>query len=175
MYKTSSPPALIDLSTIMAAFSTPLPDSRPAVVLVPGGWHSPLHYSSFLDRLNHEGFVTVSERNPSCDCTNPDATSLVNDASAIRKIILSLAERDHEVVVAMHSYGGCPGAAAAQGLSKKERQAAGKPGGVVGLIFICAFIASEGDSLISKLPGGVPLKWMLLPVGYPRSFEKDPY
>ena len=173
LYKTFSPPALIDRSAIMASSSASSPDSKPAVVLVPGGWHSPLHYSSFLDRLNNEGFVTVSERNPSCDCTNPDATSLVNDASAIRKIILSQTERGYEVVVAMHSYGGCPGAAAAQGLSKKERQAAGKPGGVIGLIFICAFIASEGDSLISKLPGGVPLKWMVLPVSDPRSFEKD--
>ena len=44
----------------------------------------------------------------------------------------------------MHSYGGCPGSAAAGGLSKAARTAAGKQGGIIGLIFMCGFIAHEG-------------------------------
>lgn len=170
---TSSPSASINVSTTMAASSASVPSSQPVVVLVPGAWHLPLHYSSLLQRLNHQGFIAISERNPSCDCTDPDDTSTASDATAIREVILSQVESGHEVVVAMHSYGGCPGAAAAQGLSKKERQAAGKPGGVVGLIFICAFIANEGDSLISKLPGGVRPDWMMLRVSQSRRFQMD--
>ena len=157
----------------MAASSASPTYSKAVVVFVPGAWHSPLQYSSLLECLNHEGFITISERNPSCDCTNPDDTSTASDAAAIRKIILSQVDNGHEVVVVMHSYGGCPGAAAAQGLSKRERQIAGKPGGVIGLIFLCAFIASEGDSVISKLPGSVRLDWMVLHVSRPRRFQQD--
>ena len=138
------------------------------VILVPGAWHSPRHYDLVFEELRQEGFHAICERNPSCDCTNPDDTSTAGDASAIRRSIISRLNQGSEVVVIMHSYGGCPGAAAAQGLSKTERQAAGQPGGVIGLIFICAFVANKGDSLIGKLPGGVPEKWMILHVNIPR-------
>jgi len=137
---------------------------RPIIILVPGAWHAPLHYSHLLDGLKHEGFTTVSERNPSCDSADPSGTSTAKDAMAIRTLILSQIDKGHEIVVIMHSYGGCPGAAAAQGLSKTERQAIGLPGGVIGLLFICAFAAGEGDSLISKLPGAVRTDWMILHV-----------
>ncbi len=141
------------------------PSSPPTVViLVPGAWHAPDHYSRFLDGVQHHGLETLSERNPSCDAPNPHETSTAADASAIRQLILSQFDKGYDVVIAMHSYGGCPGAAAAHGLSKTERQAAGQKGGVIGLIFICAFVADEGDSLISKLPGGVRVEWMILHV-----------
>ncbi|KAK3171654.1 hypothetical protein OEA41_003738 [Lepraria neglecta] len=42
---------------------------------------------------------------------------------------------------------------AAKGLSKAEMPAASRKGGIIGLIFICAFVAQEGQSLISSLPG----------------------
>ena len=159
-----SQPTSIDLFATMAASSASPTYSKPVLVFVPGAWHLPFHYSPLLECLNHEGFITISERNPSCDCTNPDDTSTASDAASIRKIILSQVDNGHEVVVVMHSYGGFPGAAAAQGLSKRETQIAGKPGGVIGLIFFCAFIANEGDSLIGKLPGSVRFDWMVLDV-----------
>ena len=148
------------------AHTPSLESASPVVILVPGAWHSPSHYSLLFDGLKQEGFHAICERNPSCDCTDPDDTSTAADASTIRQRIISQLDKGLEVVIIMHSYGGCPGAAAAQGLSKSERQAAGQPGGVIGLIFICAFIASEGDSLIGKLPGGVPSKWMILHVSF---------
>ena len=149
------------------AHTSSLESTSPVVVFVPGAWHSPRHYSLLFDGLKQEGFHAFCERNPSCDCTNPDETSTAGDASAVRKGIISQLDKGLEVVVIMHSYGGCPGAAAAQELSKSERQTAGQPGGVIGLIFICAFVANEGDSLIGKLPGGVPEKWMILHVILP--------
>lgn len=66
----------------------------------------------------------------------------------------------------MRSYGDCLGAVAAYELSEPERQVAGKLGGVIGLVFICAFVADEGDSLIGKLPGGVPTEWMIVHVSH---------
>ncbi|KAL8964171.1 MAG: hypothetical protein Q9183_004640 [Haloplaca sp. 2 TL-2023] len=66
-----------------------------------------------------------------------------------------------DVILAVHSYGGLPGAVAAKGLSKEERMADGKEGGIVGLLFICALVARTGDSLLSILPGRVFDPWVI--------------
>ena len=42
-----------------------------------------------------------------------------------------------------------------KGLSKKEREAKGERGGVVGLIFIAGFLVEDGMSVKDTLPGGV--------------------
>lgn len=65
-----------------------------------------------------------------------------------------------EVILIMHSYSGGPGAVAAKGLSLAERRAAGKPGGIIGLIFISAFIAEEGQTLLSS-GGGKFAPWVI--------------
>ena len=61
----------------------------------------------------------------------------------------------------MHSYGGYPGSAAAAGLSKATQMAASKQGGIIGLIFMCGFIAHEGESLLSTLPGDKFNPWVI--------------
>ncbi|KAL8765573.1 MAG: hypothetical protein Q9209_007404 [Squamulea sp. 1 TL-2023] len=65
-----------------------------------------------------------------------------------------------EIVVIMHSYSGGPGAMAAEGLSLAERRAAGRIGGIVGLIFISAFIAKDGQTLVSG-SGGQLAPWVI--------------
>ena len=139
-------------------------NTKPLLIIVPGAWHSPAHYTELITYMSKEGYEVICQRNPSCDSVDPNAHTAATDAAAIRELILAQIDEGRDVVVAMHSYGGCPGGASAKGLSKAERQAARKPGGVVGLIFICAFIAKEGDSLCGKLPGGVRVDWMVLHV-----------
>ena len=63
-------------------------------------------------------------------------------------------------MLVLHSYGGLPGGAAAYGLSKSERQGQGQAGGVIGLIYLSAFLIEEGGTLASKLPGGNLLPWI---------------
>lgn len=65
-----------------------------------------------------------------------------------------------EVVLIMHSYSGGPGAEAAKGLSLAERRAAGQPSGIIGLIFIAAFVAEEGQTLLSS-GGGKFAPWVI--------------
>ena len=46
-----------------------------------------------------------------------------------------------------------------KGLVKKDREAAGKKGGVVGLVYLSSFIIAEGESLQSSMgtgAGGLP-------------------
>ena len=131
------------------------------MVLVPAGWHSPAHYQEFTERLNVAGFDTVTQRLPSCDSLDPNEQSVATDAAFIRNtLLLPSINAGEDVVVIMHSYGGGPGAVAAKGLSKADRQAAGLTGGIIGLIFVSAFVAGEGQTLLDG-SGGKFAPWVI--------------
>ncbi|KAK4232694.1 Alpha/beta hydrolase fold-1 [Achaetomium macrosporum] len=136
--------------------------SLPTIVLVPGAWHSPQHYTPLIDALKAQKYEVVSERLPSVGSSTPLDQSVAKDSAFIKNaLLLPVINGGKDVLLLMHSYGGCPGADAAKDLSKAERQAAGKKGGIVGLVFMCAFVASEGASLKSSLPGGVYDPWVI--------------
>ena len=135
---------------------------KPTIVLVPGAWHSPVHYAELAARLRRGGFPVVSLRNPSVGSNNPNAQSAAGDAASIRNnLLLPQIDAGNDIILAMHSYGGCPGATAAKGLSKQEMAAQGRKGGIIGLIFICALLTKDGESLLSKLPGQVFDTWVI--------------
>ncbi|KAL8836172.1 MAG: hypothetical protein Q9170_003025 [Blastenia crenularia] len=134
--------------------SIPVNDGRPILAVIPAAWHSPVHYSAYIDQLRFAGYISVTGRLPSCDSSNPRAQTVATDATFIRqRLLLPVIEAGKEVVVIMHSYSGGPGSVAAKGLSVPERRAAGKAGGVIGLIYISAFIAYEGQTLVSGSGG----------------------
>ncbi|PVH94790.1 alpha/beta-hydrolase, partial [Periconia macrospinosa] len=136
--------------------------SLPTIVLIPGAWHSPQHYTPLIDALRAQKYEVVSERLPSVDSAAPRDQSVAKDSAFIKDaLLLPIINKEKDVLLLMHSYGGCPGADAAKGLSKAEREAVGKKGGIMGLVFMCAFVAAEGDSLKSKLPGQVYDPWVL--------------
>lgn len=139
--------------------------TKPTILLVPGAWHTPAHYQPFLQRLQNAGYPTTSKQLPSVGATEPNKQTIAADTAFIREeLLLPEIEQGKDVVLIMHSYGGCPGAAAAKGFSKAERTTAGKTGGIVGLVFMCAFVADEGDSLRGKLPGNKLDPWNILDV-----------
>ena len=141
--------------------STAVSARKPIIALIPAAWHSPVHYNQYTDQLRLAGYDTVSYRLPSCGSANPKAQSVAADAFFInRNLLMPSINAGKEVVLVMHSYGGGPGAVAAKGLSLAERRAAGKSGGIVGLIFICAFVAKEGQSLLSG-SGGKFAPWVI--------------
>lgn len=57
------------------------------------------------------------------------------------------------MIVLAHSYGGVPAAGAAHGLSKATRTKDGKTGGVLGLIYMCAFIVPKVASELDYIGG----------------------
>jgi hypothetical protein len=120
------------------------------------------HYTALMDSLKAQKYEVVSHRLPSVGSKTPREQSVAKDSAFIKNnMLLPSINAGKDVLLLMHSYGGCPGADAAKGLSKAERQAAGKKGGIVGLVFMCAFVAAEGASLKSNLPGGVYDPWVL--------------
>lgn len=77
--------------------------------------------------------------------------------------IARLSDDGKEVVVVAHSYGGMVGAGAVKGLERIARHKAGKSGGVIMLVYMTAFVAKAGTSLLDML-GGKWLPWMKIDV-----------
>lgn len=60
------------------------------------------------------------------------------------------------MMIVGHSSAGVSMSAAAFGLSIKTREKEGKKGGVVGLVYIAAFVAKEGEEMMSGRGGQDP-------------------
>lgn len=129
---------------------------KPTILLVPGAWHTPAHYSTLLKLFESSSYPTTSSALPSVTSSTPLAVTVSTDIDFVRDtLILPLLDAGKDVIVLSHSYGGFVGGAAAKGLSKSERAAEGKEGGVVGLIFVAAFLGKEGQDLLGAV-GGTP-------------------
>ncbi|KAF3480968.1 uncharacterized protein GIQ15_06315 [Arthroderma uncinatum] len=125
--------------------------SKPTIALVPGAWHTPAHYEDFLAEVEKAGYPTACLQLPGVDSATPNDETVASNAAAVReKLLLPLLDDGKNVILVMHSFGGCIGSVAAAGLNKKDR---GSSGGVVGLIYIAAFLAKEGVSLFNALGG----------------------
>ena len=132
--------------------------TKPTIVIVPGAWHfGTKHFKPLTSRLETAGYNVVSLDLPSIG-DNPPLTGWKDDITYIAKTIEQAADRGEDIVLVMHSRGGHCGSDAAQGLSRAEREAAGKKGGVVRLVYLCAFAAPEGLSVFFATNG--PDDWI---------------
>ena len=119
-------------------------------------------YDQLFTHLRIYGYPMISDPLASCASPNPKFKTVAGDADFIRRtLLLPQINAGNEVVLILHSYGGCPGSAAAAGLSKAARTAAGEEGGIIGLFFMCGFITHEGESLLSILPGDKFNPWVI--------------
>lgn len=152
------PVILVYLISFLVLYINIMSSGKPYIALVPGAWHSPVHYQELLEVFEKAGYPTASIQLPSVDSKTPDEESVKGDAAAIReKLLLPLLDNGHDVYLVAHSYGGCPTGPAAKGLSKKERNGSG---GILGLVYMAAFVAREGVSLLSAL-GGKHDPWVI--------------
>lgn len=141
---------------------SPIATNNPVIVLVPGAWLTPIQYRELVILLDLSGYRTVIQQLPSVNSDNPSAHTVETDTSFVRNdLLLPEIRAGREVVLLMHSYGGFPGPVAANGLSKKELSTQGKPGGIIGMIMLSAFIALQGQSLLDKLIGKTYSAWIL--------------
>jgi pimeloyl-ACP methyl ester carboxylesterase len=118
------------------------------IVIVPGSFSPPSMYSSIVSQFSSHGYEDFSVALPSVG-RKQDASpaTMHDDAAHIRSVATKFADEGKDVVIAMHSYGGIPGAESALGLVKEDRQAAGRKGGIIRLVYFAAFLVPEGRSL----------------------------
>ena len=131
--------------------------SKPTFVLIPGAWHPPIVYSTFLNLIHKAGYPTVVMDLPSLDPQDVADADCQKDAASIHERLVPMIENyGEDIIVLCHSYGGIPGGGAAHGLGKTSREKHGLKGGVVGLIYMSGFVVPQGQSLLNYLGGENP-------------------
>ncbi|KUL84131.1 hypothetical protein ZTR_07198 [Talaromyces verruculosus] len=121
----------------------------PTIVLIPGAWHTPEYYGQVIAILQAQGYPTTTVSLPSVG----GLSTMLDDAAAIQDRVSRLADEGKKIILVMHSYGGMPGTESAKGLAWRTRQAEGRSGGIVHLVYISAYLVKEGMSVIGMANG----------------------
>ena len=130
--------------------------TRPTILLVPGAFHSSACFDSLRTTLTSLSYPSATYTLPSIASSDPFTADAIADGKFIRSKLKDLIQAGKYVLLVMHSYAGIPGAAAAYGLSEKQRRQQGEKGGVIALVFISAVLTKEGESCIQKMGGVYP-------------------
>lgn len=140
---------------------------NPTILFVPGAWHLPESFDAVRSLLRERGYPSIAAGLPSIGAEPPTKT-LADDAALVRAEIKRLADAGKQVVVVTHSYGGLVGQNAVEDvrdLGYAQRKEAGKKGGVIMFVYMTAFVAEKGVSLLDML-GGKYLPWMAVNVNF---------
>ncbi|PYH34163.1 alpha/beta hydrolase [Aspergillus neoniger CBS 115656] len=129
------------------------------VVLVPGAWHQPSCMRQLQDELTSRGLNAITVAHPSIGNTAHPLKTMVDDRASLHAVIEDLADNGHFVTVVAHSYGGAVTSGASEGLGVAERRAAGKPGGIVMIVYLAAFVVPKGQTLLGYFGGVAPSFW----------------
>ncbi|KAH7123719.1 hypothetical protein B0J11DRAFT_506776 [Dendryphion nanum] len=140
---------------------------KPTIIIVTGKILHHIAYSTLAESLPSTGHRVLAPELASDWSFKPLGETVEVDVEALRNNILQQVNAGNEVVLVMHSYGCIVGGAAVKGLSKKQREAEGEKGGVVGLIFIAGFLVDGGMSVKDTLPGGSLESTEEYPIGEP--------
>ncbi|KAK6209465.1 hypothetical protein LQW54_006318 [Pestalotiopsis sp. IQ-011] len=127
--------------------------TRPAFLVVCGGWHPPAAYDKLREQLEGRG---LEYRCPPLPSMGPSAAGVTYhaDVDAIRAAALPLFEQGREVVLVAHSAGGVPAVVATQGFETSQRAARGEKGGFKQIIFIAAVVIPiRGSDTLQTLGG----------------------
>lgn len=125
-----------------------MPSSKPHIVLIPGALHTSEAYHLIVPLLSKAGYEATALTLPSVGA-EPPIKSLDPEIAHVRNTVIPLIEKGEDVVVVMHSYGGAAGGTSLRGLSKAERQSKGETGGVKSLVYLCAWMIPEGQSVMA--------------------------
>ena len=121
----------------------------PTVVIVPAACQTRLHYRALDIALTDVKLLSTVVTMPSVGSL-PSIPDFTRDVAAVRQVVTGLLDEGKDVVVLMHSYGGIPGSAALEGLSKGEREVTHGQGAshVVRLVYVAAHVLREGEKMI---------------------------
>lgn len=126
--------------------------AKPTIAIILGAAATTEHYASLCSALEAKGYPTACGDPPSITVEDATIVTIQDDVDFVRsKVLAPLLAEGKDVVVVAHSYGGGYGAAALEGLSKRERTKKGEEGGVVGVIYLAAFCIDPGESTLQAL------------------------
>ncbi|ESZ91290.1 hypothetical protein SBOR_8324 [Sclerotinia borealis F-4128] len=118
---------------------------NPTVVIAPGAWPLVEFFQPLMQAFESRHYPAICKIPSSYTKETETAQPMNPDCKYLREEVLTpLVDEGKDVVLLMHSYGGVYGGSAVEGLSKTERTASGKAGGIIALVFCAAFTAPKG-------------------------------
>lgn len=161
------------LTSALAVSAAVLPlAEKPTIVFTPGAWHGPQSFDLVRAGLTLKGYPSEAITLPSVGA-EPATVTLNEDAAVLRETLTTLADAGKQIVLVVHSYGGMVGSNAVKDLGWQQRAAANKKGGVIMMVYLAAFAAPGGTSLVDMLNGSF-LPWMRADVSLPLLFDTSP-
>lgn len=138
-----------------------------AVVLCHGSYHTPAPYGPLLEALQARGIAAYCPQLPTADLAKLNVGDVNHpdfdrgpppegypqgeeDTEAVLDVLKPLVESGKEVLLVGHSSGGWVATQAAQPeLQAKVRQSKGLDGGIIGILYMGAFVIPVGESVHS--------------------------
>ena len=127
-------------------------ERRPTIVLVPGAWQRSSGFEVVRQKLQLLGYQTVLVDHLSTGA-EPPTTELSDDVKNLRQTLQRLCDKERDIVVIAHSYGGVVASCAVEGIGNAELSKAGKKSGIIMLAYLSAFVLPKGASLMDGLQG----------------------
>ncbi|KAH8170402.1 alpha/beta hydrolase family protein [Sarocladium implicatum] len=124
---------------------------KPEVLIIAGGWHTPESYAKLTNAFKNEGYEVHCPRHQSVTSVRPPVAGLAEDSANLRAFVEELLQSGKRMVVIAHSYGGMVASNSLYGQSVDSRAARGLSGGIVRLIYMCAFALEEGKSMVDQV------------------------
>ena len=127
-------------------------DDKPTVLIVPGSFSPLVLYTGIVDYLKYYGYEVEFAHYPSIGRRDPlPPATMEDDAAFVSSVVAKLADEGKSILMVTHSYGGIPGTEGSKSLSMQERTVAGKPGGIVRILYITSLVARVGESLVDLM------------------------
>ncbi|KAM0254980.1 hypothetical protein ACHAQJ_006208 [Trichoderma viride] len=137
----------------MAEISSP----KPHILIIPGGWHPVSCMDDFVKSLQAAGFP--AQVVPTRSVGTRDVT-VQDDEAQVKALLTPLIDQGRDVVIIGHSYGGMVATGVIAGLDKRRRDAQGLKGGVLGVIYLTAFVPLQHETL-AQMSGGEWLPFVI--------------
>lgn len=127
-------------------------EGRTSLVLSHGAFQTQYHYHLYLDAIRKTiEFDRVIVPEQLSAGSAPPVNCFEIDVASIHTAITTELRQGRDVLLVAHSYGGIPGCEALAGIPQSPAENDGKPvGRILGIVFVSAFVAEQGQSLITS-------------------------
>jgi hypothetical protein len=126
---------------------------HPTLVLIPGSFNFISSYTGVIAAFTSLGHTIHALDLRTVGKKPGFPPTMYDDAAFINAELTALADEGKEIVLVGHSYGGIPVSESLKGVSREERKAVGKKGGVVRVAYLTALVPEVGGDAASSLEG----------------------
>lgn len=123
---------------------------KPHIFIIPGAWHTGPSMNDFVKSLETAGFSAEAVTLVSIDKAG---MTVQDDEAQVKGLLRPMIDEGRDIVLVAHSYGGMVGTGVIAGLDERSRRAKGLKGGILGVVYLTAFVPAEDESSGALLGG----------------------